>query len=282
MKNLLSKLPLTKGQNLKNVFSEKELDKLMSYFHGKHINNKESISSFSKKYGIARKTFRSNFKRLNFNIINYQNKLAVRPDLFNKIINEEDAYWLGFIYADGSVSDTGTITIDLKNSDKEHLYKFAEYCGLPKDRVKINQKASFNCFRCRLSFSGKGDEINNLEVYPRKSLTLTFPSIDIVAKHLIVPFIRGYFDGDGCYSISKGKKDNHKIVHTCSIVGTKSFLQTLKDNCPVETNSFLEKGNTWVLVYNTNNAIKFVNWIYKNSKIHLDRKYQKYNSPNTK
>ena len=38
-----------------------------------------------------------------------------------------------------------------------------------------------------------------------KSLTLTFPSENIIPKHLQHHFIRGYFDGDGSVFISNEK-----------------------------------------------------------------------------
>lgn len=43
--------------------------------------------------------------------------------------------------------------------------------------------------------------LNNYGCIPNKSLTLKFPDESIFkSKDLIRHFIRGYFDGDGCFS----------------------------------------------------------------------------------
>lgn len=273
MENIISKLPLKKGENLKNVLGREDTDLFLKYLHTKHLEG-ESLASFQRCYGVTKKTLRNNFRRLSLPIINHQNKLRVRADLFDSITTEEDAYWLGFIYADGCIQDLGTLSLELKGSDVAHLQKFKKYCNW-QNTVKV-EKASFNSTRARLAFSGKGKELNALGVLPRKSLNLEFPSEDILKKELQVYFIRGYFDGDGCYYIYTPKKKTQKDTHVCSILGTQQFLNTLRDICPISTNSFRTKGNLYVLAYNNLKADAFLDWVYKDSKIHLDRKYNKY------
>ena len=55
-----------------------------------------AISSLMKRMGIERRTL-SESKRT----------LACNHEYFNEPLDEERAYWLGFILADGSVSDRG-------------------------------------------------------------------------------------------------------------------------------------------------------------------------------
>ena len=43
-------------------------------------------------------------------------------DYFKEIDTEDKSYWLGFLYADGSVrKNTNTVELSLKGSDIEHL-----------------------------------------------------------------------------------------------------------------------------------------------------------------
>ena len=48
--------------------------------------------------------------------------------IFDNINNEEKAYWLGFIVADGYLnSDKHMLRIKLGNKDKQHLIKFIKF-----------------------------------------------------------------------------------------------------------------------------------------------------------
>lgn len=69
------------------------------------------------------------------------------------------------------------------------------------------------------------EDLGRLGCYPRKSLTLEFPTVNQVPDHLMRHFMRGYFDGDGCITF--------KTVSTLArpyiqIEGTKEFLESLR------------------------------------------------------
>ena len=49
-------------------------------------------------------------------------KKKINKNIFEVINTEEKAYWLGFLYADGSIrKNTNTVELSLKGSDVEHL-----------------------------------------------------------------------------------------------------------------------------------------------------------------
>lgn len=83
-------------------------------------------------------------------------------------------------------------------------------------------------------------DISTLGAIKNKSLTLTFPSDDIVPKKFKRDFIRGYFDGDGCIWNGKRKKMvvkdsasktgfRERIVHNVkfTFTGCFSFIDSL-------------------------------------------------------
>ena len=57
--------------------------------------------------------------------------------IFEKIDTEDKAYWLGFLYADGSVgSKENKIELGLAEQDLHHIEKFRDFIG-------INNKISY-------------------------------------------------------------------------------------------------------------------------------------------
>ncbi len=58
------------------------------------------------------------------------------------------------------------------------------------------------------------DSLAKIGVLPRKSLTVGFPSRDVITDDLFWPFVRGYFDGDGCICTSSNHR-NHVTVQMC-------------------------------------------------------------------
>jgi len=57
---------------------------------------------------------------------------ALREDAFD-VITEESAYWVGFLMADGCISDqpnrTTALRLSLQRSDENHVKKFSEFLG---------------------------------------------------------------------------------------------------------------------------------------------------------
>ena len=56
-------------------------------------------------------------------------KYNYNKNAFEKIISEEDAYWLGFLLADGYIGGGSKpfLQIKLGQVDKDHLVKFIQY-----------------------------------------------------------------------------------------------------------------------------------------------------------
>jgi len=205
-------------------------------------------------------------------------------NIFDKIDNEEKAYWLGFLYADGNISNKGHLELSLKASDKRHLEKFATFMKSSIEKVKIGTvTCSGKQFsRCRICYSNTHmkERLFKIGLIPRKSLTVKFPDKSIFkSEKLIIDFIRGYFDGDGCFTRRVGV---NVVAPLCSILGTFEFLQVVQQYLfrhNIDCKLFKDKrhvNNTWTLSFNTHNTVLFINYIYKNASVYLDRKYNLY------
>lgn len=196
-------------------------------------------------------------------------------DIFEKIDNEEKAYWLGFLYADGNVSSKeDKIELSLNEKDYKHLEKFKNFLNISnkicyRERVKA-YRISFRSDKCKKDLIKQG-------CFPKKSLILKFPLEQQVPKHLLRHFVRGYFDGDGCFC-------NTDKTFSVGIISTEEFLKSLLNEL---SHIMYTKNQIFLASKNINGAkkyvfsaeydvYKFLNWIYKDANVYLDRKYEKY------
>lgn len=211
-------------------------------------------------------------------ILGYKRNIC--KDYFKKWSNNM-AYILGFIAADGCIASNGrksrqhVIKIGIHKKDIKLLQNIKNKLGktLP---IYINNKDN----TCNLNFGCKSmvQDLIKLGITPRKSLTLKFPK---VPKKYLSHFVRGYFDGDGCIMIRK--KNNVIRVH---FVGSIYFIPKIRKIMK----KILNKKITYYINKDKRSShnklascessgkktIKFLNWMYKNANIKLDRKYQIY------
>ena len=228
--------------------------------------NGKTIMSISKELKISRSRF-SKWLREHGIDSQQHHKYPVNENIFDIIDTEEKAYWLGFWFADGYVSsNSNKIGIDLKPSDINHLQKLKSFLEW-KGEVKLEET------RCRLNL--RNDKIkNDLIKYgciPNKSLTLKFPTN--IPNDLLQPFIRGYFDGDGslCYT--------EKTLEV-QVISTYEFLEVVCDIIGLNKKRIYDLNKnkrTGRIVLGAKKDIeKFLNYIYEDAHIYLDRKYEKY------
>jgi hypothetical protein len=240
---------------------------------------KVTYTEFSKKYHIHSPEF------IEYCKIYYPETDKFDDKVFDIIDTEEKAYWLGFIYADGYISSDPIdnekyarymFECSLQLSDMNHLEKMRKF-------FKLRASLGIDDHRCRLGFSSKHlwETLNNYGCTPRKSLTLKFPNESMFKpsdryskSDLLIHFIRGYWDGDGCLTY---KRPNYPTI---SCVSTQDFLDGVQNVFDTDKNIYNNEINgntvTKVLKYNGKEAYNFTKLMYRNSTIYLDRKYKKY------
>lgn len=233
-----------------------------------YISKKGSLKEIAAKYNTTRKVLTRWVKQSGYDI--YPKKqLNYKDNLFEIIDTEEKAYWLGFIYADGYVSDKYDFEISLSLKDIAHLEKLGNF--LDKEIKKDN-------FRCRLIINNKRltNSLKDKGVIPRKSLTLKFPKK--INSYLIPHFIRGYFDGDGCIYLGQSKTKTKS--HAVSLLGTMDMLKNIEIFSKVKVYYAHDKRhheNCFSFRINkSQDIVKFLDYMYKDSNIYLDRKYKNY------
>ena len=236
-------------------------------------SNSKSITKFSKERDIDRGKFSQYLKKNGIEVINYHNSLKFNDSIFDNINTEEKAYWLGFLFADGAVSSGkgNSVELSLKLSDAEHLEKYSKF-------LENESCVKTDSYRCRVITCSKHfrKKLIELGCTPRKSLTLRFP--DYLPKELIPHFIRGYFDGDGCFHSAKCKTCiNRHLVF--SLLRTKEFLEECSKYLDCNGRLYKRKehlNNTYFINSANLRALNVGDYLYKDATIFLERKYNIY------
>jgi hypothetical protein len=205
----------------------------------------------------------------------------INESFFEEINNEQNAYFLGFLYADGCVqikNNAYTMTLKLKSDDQNILEKFRDIMS-PSSSIKITNK-KYSYFR--INQKKICEQLISHGCVPNKSLILEFPKT--VPEKLIRHFLRGYSDGDGC--IYQNKFKNKKTINTIwKIISTKQFCEQtakifkeqLNINCSLSLSRPKTNQITTILSIGGNQQVrKILNWLYQDSSIYLPRKYKKY------
>lgn len=216
-------------------------------------------------------------------------KYSVNEHFFEKVDTEEKAYWLGFMYADGFIQskrplNSRKIGISLTESDGKHLEKFKKalnYTG----PIKIYNPSPKYCYkgtkpyaRILIASDKLALDLIKLGCVENKTTILKYPTEEQVPFELQKHFIRGYIDGDGSLMI---KPKNTYYEFAINITGTLEVLEGIKKylnishlknqqrhpDRPVNNFTFTIGGNKQVLY--------FVDYLYKDATVYLDRKYEK-------
>lgn len=208
---------------------------------------------------------------------------------FDEIDTEEKAYWLGFLTADGWISkndknNSGVTGIELQYGDLNHLKKFNK-------SISGNYQITDRWKTCPVSTKDKEKKhhtccirIFSLTMYnslvdkgftKEKSYDYHIPYL---RKDLVRHYVRGYFDGDGCFCYTN-KSFGISFI-TASRQLYDDLLQILEDiNIKICCSIFVNEFGTTMYrpeVHKLKDKIKFLDWIYKDANIYLDRKYKKY------
>lgn len=218
-------------------------------------------------------------------------KYYYNKDYFEQIDSEEKAYWLGFLYADGCICQfykndklkSMMLEISLCNDDKHHLEKFSKALesNIPiKEHInKYNGKEYRSC-RLTICCTKMCYDLINLGCTPKKTFDIKFPSEEIVPREYIKYWLEGFFDGDGC--ICTTNMNNKPHIEIC-ITGIESMLKSidsfLVDNKIITKTSKIhrdKRSQACSIYFYGNNAKRFLDYIYGDTIIYLERKYKKY------
>lgn len=224
-------------------------------------------------------------------------KYTYNEDYFKKIDTAEKAYWLGFLYADGCITrfyrneklKSMSLELTLKDEDYEHLIKFnkALESNVPIQHRVISGK--YKADRIAINSTKMCRDLIKLGCTPTKSLTLEFPSYNIVPIEFTKDFIRGYFDGDGGVSYTEGEYFNstrnklyNQYHYRCYLCGNEKFLAELKNvlnSHNIKTSDLKKDSRSQAVnlyIYGNDNIENFKKYLYTDNCVNLSRKFDKF------
>lgn len=246
----------------------------------KQYHNKEKVSQIA---NVSWHTISMLCKK--YNIYEYSNsevhrKYHVNSHYFDEINTPNKAYTLGLLFSDGTITslDRHVLRLSLQENDKDILEKILLDMESDHPLYLINYNTKNPNHKNQYFFS-----INDYELcqglylqgmFANKSLSIEYPQN--IPTQFNRDFIRGLLDGDGYIS---------KCGHEVNIVGTNLLLKKVKEivdseldiNCYIHNDSHHNNEVTQVFkVYGRRQAYKFLNWLYADAELFLQRKYNLY------
>lgn len=214
-------------------------------------------------------------------------------DSYFKIIDTmEKAYWLGFLWADGYITNNGCqLCVALSVNDIGHLRKFKEaiqYTGPIREYDMLtgfgepHDDGTYGKY-CRITLPSKEmvDDVKRHGYLERKSLIMKRPNEWSIPKEFERDFIRGLQDANG--SMNKNTSHDGKVWYYYRMCGTVDIINYIKDKSNYITNQKMGQRKKDCPIYSyrlepNKHNMYVLDYVYEGAPEHirLDRKYELY------
>lgn len=206
--------------------------------------------------------------------------ITVNADFFEAIDTQEKAYWLGFIFGDGYISEKAPWTVILTSVDQEHILRFANTVHYTGNIAKAKGGYEGSKEQARLTICRK-KMCQDIRKYGRKSNNDGIPQL---ASHLMPHYIRGYFDADGSVFLANTTASTNKKKYAylnAQIIGNIPFIHQLKELFKgLGITSTIKASKSESMIYlciaGGHNMRKLHQYMYADSTVSLPRKEQKF------
>lgn len=238
-----------------------------------------SIRGLAKKYGCSTEPIITLFKRnnLDFNEPSSYKKYLIDEHYFDEIDTQEKAYILGFLYADGANTSTKghyVISLTLHPKDEailERIKSEVKSNAPISDYINKNNDAKYRRFN--ICNKHVVEMLNKHGVVPNKSLIIKYPTW--LRSDLHRHFMRGLFDGDGSIS-----SDLNYIALCGSVFIMESIKQMLENlfDAHIKRYNYSNSHPNFEQIFcaTRSDMARILHWMYEDSSIKLERKYQLY------
>lgn len=249
----------------------------INYIAAKYEKDYQPISALAKEFNCDPDPIKCVLRDANVKVRTRRERYPRISNYFHDIDSQDKAYWLGVLYADGSVDSKDRISLGM--IDREHIEKFLLALGATRNKITVVRPTGFknasDVYYATIYDSEMRTDLINHGCTPRKTKAIT--DIPEMPEEFIFDFIRGYFDGDGCISFD-GNCNRYRISFVC---GSEVFLKSIRCALGVEHLSISRtgsKGGSYcVSISSQSDLRRIITLMYEHSteNTRLNRKYNK-------
>ena len=208
---------------------------------------------------------------------------------FDIIDSNDKAYWLGFIYADGWVSNdtqkrSYTLGIELNEKDSEHLLLFNKWIDgnvsinvRERDATFDNGRYSSHNKLCSIKYYSKHlvEVLKKYNIVPNK--TYKKDKLPNIPNQYMISFLHGYFDGDGSFFLKNKYRKYYGFNYTSyNKVILEDIRKYIYNNYNINSYIYESKknSNVWQLNIASQKDVKtFADLLLNDNTVFLKRKY---------
>jgi hypothetical protein len=258
-----------------------------------YISKRLSIQAIQKETGLSRYLVSKELRLRGIKIRKgypTSTKYSINESFFKAIDSPEKAMILGFWYSDGNVhirKGRGcSCSVSQMASERYYLEHIAKIMGYNAPVKAFTNQHGREYVSLSVYKPSIANDLIALGCYPRKSLTLKFPTPSQVPREFLRDFVRGLFDGDGGFreAIVKGGYRTFGVGFGMSYDMAMGFTEYMKEEgfhfTVHKASKDREKDNrthAWHVVMGGNHqAVRFCKWLYQDAPFKMERKYSQY------
>src|ERR1043165_566135 len=192
---------------------------------------------------------------------------------FQTISTGLQAYWLGFLAADVSMTTRKAVALKLAPKDHDHLVRFATALQSTHP-VLPYRNGAYMSVRIYIASPEMSLDLAQYGVIPNKTYTVRWPTLPLSLEH---HFLRGYWDGDGGLSFSASDRLTPNV--TFHLTGNQPFIlacqERLMNACQLSRTRLDQRHTTpiFTLRYVGRHQVRRIaEWLYTDATVYLPRK----------
>lgn len=246
----------------------------------KEYKEGKPITQIAQDNNISKRAIENYIEEHKLNRTKKRINKRLRTDYFSKIDSPDKAYWLGFLYTDGSVDhyrSTGRIRLQLQEQDRTILEQYKEDLCLDCSLIEDKRYNSI-CLSVEFTDEQIYQDLVNFGIIPNKTYESHHIPFEKVPEEYKIDFLRGLFDGDGGLTFSYDDLSDVTL-------GFTSYYESVVLDFQQEIDKLIGKDvhnkafftSAWHVQWRgRQQVIAILDILYNNCTRKLERKYNKY------